>query len=205
MRALGLQGAGSQETELLDGVVHQTLDVAPLVRRGRTLANSGGIFQVAFDLVRATAGAASVSWTPFAAGANAFPPFPQTIPTDMELWLLYATLRRASGTGTVEAMLRLTNIFQGWGQDTGASQAAIQTNMVLGHWDTVVTIDGVNFVELAQGGQMLRLGMRVPRQRNALGNLPNITATIDTSATATYEMQIIVGLFPLALGQDGIV
>ena len=43
-KALGLTGAGSQLTELADGVVDQALDVVPIVRRGRVIGASEGLF-----------------------------------------------------------------------------------------------------------------------------------------------------------------
>ncbi len=200
-RALGLTGAGSPETEFLDGVVDQVLDVAALVRRGRALAGTSGIFTPTLRTINTDANSITASIDPYIPGTtNAVAPYPSTVPASQDVWLLGASVRQVSGAGTLSATLSLTvsTRTQGFGRDNGGGLVLVSQKIRLAFWDALGS-DGTNFGILNELGTHKRIGIRIPRRSST------ITFITTSSATSTWDCQMILGLFPVALGQDGIV
>jgi len=200
-RALGLTGAGSPETEFLDGVIDQVLDVTALIRRGRALADTSGMFFPTLRVANASATTADANIDPYNVGVgNAVAPYPPAVPTSQDVWLLGASVRQVSGTGTLSATLSLTvgTRNQGFGDDNFGGLNLVSEPIRLAFWDAIGT-DATNFGILNQLGTHQRIGIRVPR------NISTLVFSLTTSAAATFDCQLIVGLFPVALGQDGIV
>ena len=200
-RALGLTGAGAPETEFLDGVIDQVLDVTALIRRGRALADTSGIFTPTLRVANASATTATASLDPYNVGTTlAVAPYPAIVPASQDVWLMGASVRQASGTGTLNATLSLTvgTRNQGFGIDNFGNLNLVSQAMRLAFWDALGS-DGTNFGILNQLGTHKKLGIRVPR------NVSTLSFIVTTSAAATFDCQLIVGLFPVALGQDAIV
>jgi len=201
-KSLGLTGAGSPITELQDGIVDQTLDVGPIARRGRTLQPSGGIFTAVMRNVHAGATSLTSEETPYdILAANALPPWPTPVPAQFDVWLLSASLRRVAGTGTIAATLsiRYEATQQGWGIDDSNAAVALLSITSVAFWDAVVVAgDLVMCFTSGGGGSRWPINMRLPRK-------PNTTLVFGSTAgaAATYVCDIILGLFPVALGQDG--
>lgn len=200
-RALGLTGRGALETEFLDGVVDQTLDVGALVRRGRAPADSSGLFYPTLRVANAGAATADATIDPYnVTAANAVPPYPARVPDSQDVWLLGASVRQHSGTGTLNATLALQvgTRNQGFGDDNFGGLNLVSQPIRLAFWDAIGA-DATNFGILNQLGTHQRIGLRVPR------NISVLIFRVTTSAAATFDCQLIVGLFPVALGQDGLV
>ena len=202
-KSLGLTGRGAQETELFDGVVDQSLDLVAIVRRGRTQAGKEGIYTA--TMRNSHTGAQTITNTvePYAVGTIAVvAPYPNPVPPEFDVWLLQAAIRQVSGTGTLSATLSLRYPGQqGWGiTESGAAQILVAQAHRLAHWDTVVTV-GTNFAVLAGSAQPTAfIGTRIPR-----GGATELIFITVSDATSSWDCQLTLGVFPVALGQDGLV
>jgi len=198
-RALGLSGAGAQRTEFMDGVVDQTIDVAALIRRGRTQGATEGIYTAIMRVINTAANNISTTVDPYAVGTTGLiAPYPNPMPMNFDVWLLGASVDRVSGTGTMSLALRIDFLAsqQGWGIDDQGVAVAVASTQVMAFWDTPFTA-GTIFGLLDQGGTFMKIGTRIPR--GAVLTFHSLS-----SATSTYDCQVLLGVFPTALGQDGI-
>jgi len=200
-RALGLSGRGDDKTELTDGILEQAVDVAPMIRRGRTIQPSEGIFYGVLRNIHTATGLLTSNIFPWAVDDQAVPPYPRRVPVQFDLWLLYATLIRTSGAGTTSASLsmRVSGLSQGWGIDNlGAKVVTLQPTPLL-HWTFNVLL-GDLFATLSASTQPLqKIGIRMPR----VGS-PSLQFKDNSSEAATWECQVMMGLFPVSMGQDAI-
>jgi len=199
-RALGLTGMGSPETEFLDGIVEQTLDVGPLIRRGRALADTSGIFTPTLRNIHTDSESLFTSVDPYAVGATAaIAPYPARVPESFDVWLLGASVRRVSGGGTINATLSLDvgTRNAGFGIDDSGVAVLSSESIRLAYWNSIVTV-GTAFALLQALGPHQRIGIRIPR------NVSLLRFDSFSSLTVTYDCQMIIGLFPIGLGQDAI-
>ncbi len=199
-RALGLSGAGASLTEFLDGSVDQTLDIGELVRRGRTIAKSQGIFMGLLRNIHAGSGTLTSSFPPYTGGTGAILPWPSPMPLGFDVWVIGAFVRQLSGSGTFTGSLIIdpntTNL--GWGVDDGGAAVSAAARIPLAFWDSVVT--QTDEIALMEDGQpWAKIGMRLFRlNRNDVRLMFSSTA----SALATFDCFIMLGVFPVGLGQD---
>lgn len=196
-KALGLSGAGSSMTELADGVVDQALDVVPAIRRGRTQAATEGWYVSRMVNVHAVANSLTSVVNLFAPGGQAIPPFPAPMPDRFDLWLLAASVVQTAGAGTISAALFLNTPAIVVGLSTTGTASII--SHCLAHWDTIVD-ENVLFAQLQQGGTMQRIGLRIPRSITT-----QLVFATTSSEAATFQLATILGVFPIALGQDVLV
>lgn len=201
-KAFGLQGRGAQQTELTDGVVDQAIDVAPLVRRGRTQAGTEGLYTA--TMRNSHTGAQTITNTalPYAIGTTpVVAPYPNPMPPEFDIWLLEAAIRQVSGSGTLSATLSLRYPGgQGWGRTEAGNFVAVAQAHRLAHWDTIVTV-GTNFAVLAGSAQPTAfIGQRIPR-----GGATELIFITVSDATSSWDCQLLLGVFPVSLGQDGLV
>jgi len=199
-RALGLSGIGAPLTEFLDGSVHQTLDVTSLARRGRTQAGTGGIYRGVLTNIHSAANTVVSSINPYAVGTTAvIAPYPDPMPAGFDVWLLGAALRQTSGTGTLAGVLSVSQpSAQGWGITSAGAAQVVNLETPVAFWDALSTVF-IEFGILNELGVYKKLGMRLASHAD--------TALIfrsTSSAAANFEVQVITGVFPVALGQDGI-
>ncbi len=200
-RSMGLTGAGSPQTELHDGEVFQTLDVARLVRRGRTVVGSGGLFTVNLENAHTGAQSLNTSVDPYAQPVGVIPPYPSPVPLQFDIWLLWATIQRKSGSGSISALLDANFPGQGFGEDDGGAAVVANDAQPLAHWDALVS-EGIQFLVLAGSEQpRANLNFRMPRPTAADTSRFRFRST--SSATSTYAMTVVLGMFPTAMGQDG--
>ena len=201
-KSLGLTGAGSPVTELQDGVVDQVLEVGPIVRRGRTQEPSSGIYTAVMQNVHSAATTITTQVDPYAVGVGVIPPYPDPLPPQFDLWLLSATVRRQSGAATVQASLHIQygTRQQGWGVDDSGVAVAVSAPVPIAYWDALVSTQTTFALLNGANGPYAHRGIRIPRA-------PNLTLEFTTvsSATGTFNGELVLGVFPVALGQDGIV
>lgn len=201
-KALGLAGSGDSQTELQDGILDQVLDVGPIARRGGSVSTSEGIFRVTLRNVHAGAGVLDTSWQPYTpAAAGRAAPYPTVVPDTLDFYLLGVSIERVSGGGALnDAAVRVTNLLLGFGIDN--SGAGVVPTSVL----TVAAYNGLNTAVtpvygLLDSKQPFQKPMiRIPR-RGAVAS-PFIVFNSDSSGIATFDCVMLVGLFPIALGQD---
>jgi len=204
-RSLGLSGRGAQITELTDGIVDQALSVNELVRRGRTLAASEGIFTAVMRNEHTDAQVLATTVPPYQPPAGLTrAPYPSPVPKQFDVWLLSATLRQASGGGTLAAVLYIdyAGPQQGWGVTDSGGGIVSAERIPLAFWDALATVSN-EFGVLNQLGTQAKIGLRIPRPMN-LGDT-NLVFVSSSSLTATFDCQLVLGVFPTGLGQDGIV
>jgi len=200
-KSLGLSGAGSPVTELTDGVVDQVLDVAPIVRRSRTLAGSGGLFVAVFENDHAAADNRTTSIFPYNAGTgNVLPPYPSPMPAQFDVWLLTAGMIRIAGSGTVTGNLSLLmpSAQQGIGvDDAGAATGIVAMLTPLVFWDTVLA---GSIIAQRNLGVQAQIGQRLPASPAT-----ELRLFTTASAAAIYHCFAVLGVFPVGLGVDGLV
>jgi len=204
-RSLGLTGSGSQITELEDGHVDQALSVNEIARRGRTLADVQGLFFPTLRNLNTAAETITNAIDPYNVGTTvAVAPYPAAVPAQFDLYLLGASIRHATGTvsGFTLGTLSLTvgTFSAGWGQSDNGSQILVSQAIRLAVWNAMAN-DGTNFGILATNrGPHQRSGIRLPRG----GGGTTLTFATVSSVTVGVDCQMIIGMFPVALGQDGI-
>lgn len=201
-KSLGLSGAGAQFTEFADGEVLQVLDVAALVRRGRTRAGTEGIYYAILRNEHAAGDARFTAMNPYELGATGLlAPFPSPMPAGFDIWLLSATMRRQSGSGTVVAGLSVQYAasVQAFGLNDTGTAVVFSGEGNLCTWDDLATSGFTWGLLQEQAGQQPRLGVRLPRSVDT-----QVVFRSTSSALATYQCQIMLGVFPSALGQDGL-
>lgn len=191
-KSLGLSTPGAMDTDLDDAVLQQSLDCVPLIRRGRALGSSQGIFTASIENVHAGAGIITTAIDPYAL-TSPRAGYPTPLPDGFDVWLLDAFGSAAIGL-----------------QDTDASRITVRydaTQTALGPVGTVtqpyrlflgeIPISAaVAFLQLATGS--VALGpLRIPRGADILWS---------SAATGAGSMfgQLVLGVFPEALGQDGL-
>jgi len=199
-KALGLTGAGSQITELTDGVVDQALDVVPAIRRGRTQSATEGIYTARLENAHTGATSLSNPINPFAlTGTQAIAPYPSPMPDRFDLWLLAASVRQTSGSGTLSAALHVNYPAHVMGITTIGAVGVI-ASMTLAFWDAVA-VENITFGLLnGARGPLARIGHRLPRSITT-----QIVFATTSSATATFQLLLTLGVFPVSLGQDVLV
>jgi len=201
-KSLGLTGAGSSITELADGIVDQILSVNEIARRGRTQAGSEGIYIGLMQCVNTDAETTTVLVFPYNVGAGVIAPYPDPMPAQFDIWLLAASVRRQSGGGTIEAELSLQygSTQQGWGVDDSGAAIVQSDPTALAFWSSVNTVQTAFAVLQGSNGPWWRGGIRIPRSTNAA-----LRFSAETSLTSTWNCSLVLGVFPVALGQDGLV
>lgn len=199
--ALGLSGAGAQITELTDAIVDQALDVIPLIRRGRTLGGSQGIFQGALRNIHAGVGDLLTTVAPYEAGADAIDLYPTSVSKLFDIWLLGAFVSQDSGTGTFTGALTVVYpaAYRGFGRDSAGNPVTdANVENVLIYWDSLATEGNATFA-ITEGGQpTLPIAIRLPRHPSTF-----VRFRSTASALATFTCKLVLGMFPVALGQDG--
>ena len=201
-KSLGLTGAGSPVTELTDGIVDQSLSVNEIVRRSRTQVSKEGLYTATIRNSHTGAATVTSAVTPYAVPTiGIIPPYPDPVPPLFDIWLLQASIRQVSGAGTILATLSIRYPGQqGWGLRAGTVFVGVAQAHRLALWDTIVS-DGTNFAVLAGSGQPSAFPRtRIPRG----GNTELIFASV-SSETVAFDCQMVLGVFPVSLGQDGLV
>lgn len=204
-KSLGLSGAGSPITELSDGIVDQALDVVPIIRRGRTVAGSAGVYAAIMSNTHAGADTqlSTVNVYDVAAGATSIWPVP--IPEQFDVWVLACAMRRESGGGTITSLfsIQFPARTQGWGVDQAAAAVTQVDPVGIASWNGLIVTSTVDGNLTGGRGPYKQLGIRIPRGTGAsTGTLRWSTVS---SAAAVFNLNLFLGLFPVALGQDGIV
>ncbi len=202
-KSLGLTGAGSPLTELTDGVVDQMLSINEMVRRSRTQGVTGGIYSGIMRNIHTDAETLNSTLDPYDVGTTiAIPPYPPVMPPQFDVWLLGAALLRASGGGTIAAALRVTHdpAQVGWRVDDGGAAFAGTGNFVVAFWDSLIDASGIFGIMPGTAAPFAFIRMRLPRSPNT-----RLTFSSVSSLTSTYDLQVLLGVFPVALGQDGLV
>jgi len=201
-RSLGLAGADSSgATEFLDSVVFQGVDLSQLIRRGRTLAGSTGLFLAVNEHIHAGAGVLNNDVFPYAQAVGRQEPWPNPVPMHFDVWYLGASLNiDTAGAGTLTAAKINLNIQApavAWAQDDMDAATTISEQRVpLASWNAEETAGGERYGV----GFLGAFEQKVIRIRR--GTEIEFRSTV-AGAALTVIFQVYLGLFPNGLGQDG--
>lgn len=197
--SLRLSGPDALTTEFEDGRLIQTLDINKQARRGGTQAATSGFYTGVFRNIHSGAGDLSSSIAPYVTPVGARAPYPSPMGKEFEVWLIGAVVRQQAGTGTLAAVLSVAfgAAAQGWGIDDSGVAVATTMRHPIAFWDALTTV--VIEFGLLNGarGPYSKIGLRLPRHDDTL-----IHFDTTASAAATFECQMILGVFPISLGQD---
>jgi len=203
---LGIGQGITTPTVVDDDSVALTLPVVPdVARRGLSVGGVGGIFQGILENVHSVADDEQSAIAPYEAGVDAVPPYPASIGTGFDLWLLRASVVRTLGAGTLDgATLKLRAPLAnqpslGFGRDDAGAPVTNNSQHHLAFWNSLFTgAAGVNAVGINDIAGVCEqpINMRLPR-----GCLLTFDTTAGT-ASATFRIIMILGLYPAGLGQD---
>ena len=197
-KALGISGPMSPVTELADAVVDQVLDVGPIVRRSRTQGQTDGLYTCMMRNVHAAADSRTSSLLPFNPGTNALAPYPTPMPRGFDVWLLSAFVTQLSGSGTLSAALRVDYPGAAMGLSTVSLPSGTAQNVAF--WNTIVVESSTFGTKSGTTTPMQKIGMRLIRSPTTA-----IVFASTSSALATFDCFLVVGVFPVGLGQDAVV
>lgn len=185
-------------TELEDGILNQTIDVLPVIRRSLSLAETTGLFWCYMQNVHGAADDEASVQDPYAP-VGAIPPYPSIVPNDFDFYLLSAGVIRSAGAGGLTgAAVQLDPIAaqQGWGVDDTGGALVINSRQTVAFWDNIVTVAGIDFGEnAASGTTTIRVAQRIRR-----GTTIDFITT--SAAAATFQLVMLCALMPVATGQD---
>lgn len=196
-RTLQLSTPGAQETLFVDERLEQTIDVTPMVRRGLTLAGSEGVYSANIRNTHlGSEGNIVTVVNPWALGLTANPPFPGTIPLNQDLWIIGFDGITVSGDGAFDSAF--FDIFV-----PGVSQAfgTATSNIVLAGFGNELELAGEFFLGVHSNSaqhMFSQRGIRVPRNSTFRWHTRNVGST-----SPVYQINLLLGLFPAGLGQDG--
>lgn len=197
-RILGSAG-GSGLTEIDDRVVNLVLDILPVVRRSRTVSGSGGIFTARLANVHAAADAQTQTVDPYGLTGTAQAGFPRPVPDGFDVWLLGLT-----GTATVDALISTTVpawcFLQYPSTATAIGTVGAVSRVVKAFNGQTTFSGGARILHDSVGGVNAAFGpprpIRLPR-----GTLIGWNST--SLLAGTLQLNVVLGLFPAGLGQDG--
>lgn len=201
---IGIAPAASP-TVLDDDSISMVLPVLPDVARRGLSVGAGGQFQAIMENVHSAADAESSVIDPYNADDTAVPPFPAVVSRDFDIWLIRASMVRTSGAGTlVGGVLKFQAPLDqspslGIGIDDAGAPVTNNTQQAFCHWDLLVSgITAVNAFGInAKSGQAeYILIARLP-----FGSKLHFHTEAGT-ASATFRLTMVLGLFPAGLGQD---
>lgn len=198
-KALGLTGSdSSSKTELLDSELVQTLDISTLARRGRTQAETQGVYLARMQNVHLSANTQATAVSPYNPDVNVFAPYLDPVPDRFDVWMLAAWVVQTSGAGTISAILTVVypGSALGWGRDQSGADVTGVLEVPLAFWDTLQT-ETVEFATNGAASPYVKIGMRMQR---TLAMFVRFRST--SSAAATFDCQMLLGVFPVGMGQD---
>ena len=202
-KALGIAGSGDSQTELLDANVDQVLEIGQIARRGGTFAGTEGVFRVVLRTIHTDIETVAVSYQPYTPSTTGVvAPYPSPVPDGFDIWLLAASLERVSGGGSISAAeIRLTQVQLGFGIDDQGVAVASTSVFHLVFWDALeggMSPAFGNIVNQAKSFQ--KPNIRIPR-KGAIAS-PFIVFSAASTGTVTVDCLMLMGIFPVALGQD---
>jgi len=203
-RSLGMTGAGSPVTELADGVVDQVLEVGQVARRGRALGPGGGLFYPTIRNEHTDAESIRTNVDPYNVGTTGLvAPYPNPVPPQFDIYLIGASIRSAAGTASGMTLSTLSievpTPAEGWGLTDSGVAVLVAEPIRLVMWNAMTT-DGTSFgIRAVNRGPHERSGLRLPRVPGMFLSFASVS-----TVTVSIDCQMILGLFPVALGQDGL-
>lgn len=199
-RLIGTSPAPRGSINLDDENISQTLPVVPHLMRRSLAGIESGWFLGLMENVHGAADFESSFIDPYNPGALAVAPYPGTVESDFDVWVLGVSGIRSSGAGGLTGALFVINpadTSQGWGVDDAAAQVLGTPALKVARFDGLETTITQTFDPMiTEAGLTYQpVGIRVPR-----GGLLGFDT--ESAAAAEFQGQWLIGLFPAGLGQD---
>jgi len=199
--SLGQGRGGAPSTELDDGNLQLVFVANAIARRSRAPGTRGGLFYGVMRNVHTDAETLQTVVNPFTIQTGAIEPYPSIgadgLDADLfDMWLIQATVRRISGSGDLTAALSVTypSRTQGWGVDDSGVAVVNSLQYAIAFWDNAVT------QTVVMGLQGAAFPLASPQFR--LPDRSTLAFSSTSTLTSTYDCQVLLGIFPIALGQD---
>ena len=196
-KTLQLSTPGAQETLFIDERLEQVLDVGAIVRRGLTLAGTEGLYTANIRNTHSgSQGNVATIIDPWNLGGVARPPFPTSIPDNQDLWILGFHPEVVSGVGDFDSAF-----FDLFVPTTHQAFGTISTNIVLATWTEAGSMAGGTFLFGSSSSVTVftNVALRVPRNATFRWHTRNNGAN-----SPVFQLNLMLGLFPSAMGQDGV-
>lgn len=199
-RTLGISGQRSSQTEIDDGNLSQVLSVNDIVRRSRALVGTTGAFSCILQNVHAAADVQTTIANPYILGSGNVAPYPDPVPVDLDFWLLSVTAKIQAGTladfSQGVLLIATPSGLSGWGR-VGAAALVSDSQMCQAHWDSALSLTGVDPLITASGEPMVRIGSRIRR-----GSTIQFITETGAANGVTLRCNMQCALLPAGLGQD---
>lgn len=202
-RALGIAGVGSPRTELIDGDINQTVEIANVARRAAPgTGQFWGLHQTAHG-----AGATSLSATISPYGPDlpngntcAVAPYPNPVPSKFDLFLIGASVHLSAVAnyiaGSIQLNVPATN--KGFGiQNNEGVFAAVNPASTVFVADFPATAGGLQGVMAVTGTGQVWLPLRFRVRRGT-----TITFSTDAGGAITITLNTLWSLQPICFGQN---
>jgi len=209
-RTLNMAGTQASETELLDGLVSQTIDINGIVRRSLALAGTGGQSWGLLENVHG-AGSSTLSNTidPFNPGDRHQAPFPPELNIQFELWVLNVSMVMVSGTASNFTQGILGHLAvptqTSWArEDDGTAPPIIAAGAFLdplARFDSITDTHGSG--QSATAGLTEQGNVSVPVNKRIRRGTSLRWLTAATNAVSVCAV-INLGVFPVTTGQDAV-
>lgn len=197
-QTLGLAGGGAQQTFFSDGELVQVFNANQAISRGRTLADSEGLWVGQIINTNAGAGVIQTVLDPYTPSPlNVFSGYPSRVPTGYDFWMIAATAFPGAAALTTDAYVRMNYPTTKKGISAAAAGGGVQ---VLAAWDSDITLGAAVWLAVGTDPRTITqtIGYRVPRT-------VTISFFSDHIGAGTVEFSFQFGLFPSSLGQDVLV
>jgi len=206
-RALNLSGNPDSDTELLDGVLNQTIDIGPIARRGIAAAE---VYQAVIQVIHTATGDLATTVNPWVASLGVVAAnhqvWPNPVPLGLEVWVIDAVCSTNDVTdfNTVELAVLTIGLHTGIHviNTAGVITSPLPTaniQMSYGVWDGTIATSATlsRCVQALTGSPVITVRKRLRRNDQLV-----INSNADTAGTVTNTVTVTLGLFPRALGQD---
>jgi len=199
-RQLGISGVGSGVAVLEDDELRQVLDVGPAIRRGRADVANGGWFWGVLHNVHLGAGQLSSFINPYEAAGFELTSFPAQVDVSrFDIWIAAVSMRVVSGLNSVvDAAFFIGGPLRSLAfgkDDMGAAVSPAGGGFMIVPFDTKVTSSSTIAYVLPEVRNFQNLNIRMPRGSNLVFDSNSV-------GVSTYELSILMGLFPIGLGND---
>jgi len=209
-RILQLTGSssGSQQTEFEDGILQQVIDVAGMVRRGGTLADTQGIFTARIVNDHLGSDTIDAQVNPYEgtdlAGALAFidSTWPSPIPRGFDIWILNAwaiTNAANLSAGTLGILYDVNAMAWRTDDTTGIAQ-----QHMLAIWNNTMNSGGDLYLSNAIDGALPAFVTQPTRLRRSAEPRVRFRTVKSDAGAGAATLHLTLGLFPSGLGQDAI-
>jgi hypothetical protein len=208
-RTLNMAGTQASETELLDGLVSQTIDINGVVRRSLSLAGTGG---QSWGLLENTHGGGSTTLSntidPFNPGDRHQAPFPPELNIQFEMWVLNVSMIMVSGTASNFTQGILGQLIApsqtSWAREEDGTAPPVMGDVFLdplARFDTITDTHGSG--QSATAGLTEQGNVSVPVNKRIRRGTSLRWLTAATNAVSACVV-INLGVFPVTTGQDAV-